>query len=107
MLCNLLYDIMYSTYMYILLLEYVYAGMYYLRTKPAAKAIQFTVDKSYERREKQQRSSLGDKAIKPTTPTEKGHNSEGGVSDDEDDDDDGAGGGGEEVFGEACISCSG
>ena len=110
--CNLLYDIMYSTYIYILLLEYVYTGMYYLRTKPAAKAIQFTVDKSYERREKQQRNSLGDKTIKPTSGSsgssgiEKGHNSEGSVSD-EDDDDEGGAGGGDEVYGEACISCSG
>ena len=86
--------------------------MYYLRTKPAAKAIQFTVDKSYERREKQQqRNSLGDKS--PTKPTsgsgsssiEKGYNSEGSVSDD--DDDDSGAGGGDEVYGEACISCSG
>ena len=95
----------------------IYAGMYYLRTKPAAKAIQFTVDKSYERREKQQqRNSLGDKAIKPTSSSsgsgsdggtlEKRHNSEGSVRND-DGDDDGAGSGGDEVFGEACISCSG
>lgn len=57
-------------------------GMYYLRTKPAARAIQFTVDK-LTAKEKQ----------KPAP----------GVSDD--DNDDGSDNG--HTFGEACISCSG
>ena len=65
-------------------------GMYYLRTKAAANAIQFTVDQSRI----SPRAARGEKAMK--------------VDDDDDDDDsDGAAPGSGDVYGEACINCSG
>lgn len=73
-------------------------GMYYLRTRPAADAIPFTVDTS-------------------SPPSSKRN---GSVDNDDDNDDDGAGGGisspprissllpkEREIYGEVCISCQG
>ena len=69
-------------------------GMYYLRTKPAAKAIQFTVDQSYQK----------------TGPHSNSPRNDGKVSDLPDSDEDGDGSDSSleaPTYGEACTSCSG
>lgn len=64
-------------------------GMYYLRTKPAAKAIQFTVDHSYRKKSSPH--------VDPPT-------NEGAFSDDDGADDASDAG---PTYGEVCTSCSG
>ena len=73
-----------------------YPGMYYLRTKPAANAIQFTVDKPLLKKKRREEGKEGGGGG--------GEAAAAAVQEEEDDDDDDNGGGcGDDV----CLSCQG
>ncbi len=83
-------------------------GMYYLRTKPAASAIQFTVDKQpvlKKRRKKGPSEGVGGEGRGPMTAASMGEEEE--EVNDEDDDEDGEGGDVSACVDDVCLSCQG
>jgi ribonucleotide reductase alpha subunit len=84
-------------------------GMYYLRTKPAANAIQFTVDKQpvLKKRRKKGGSEGGGEGRGPMTAASMGEEEEEEEMEDEDDDEDGEGGDVGACVDDVCLSCQG
>jgi ribonucleotide reductase alpha subunit len=78
-------------------------GMYYLRTKPAAKAIQFTIDQ-HHLQNRHNNNNNNNKRNSSTTATAAADVTSDTSSRDNDNDNDGSGGA---IYGEACTSCSG